>query len=167
MDAFLRDLGQPEYLHVLLNPLPVYGLGVALLGLIAAMCMNNRGGQVVALALVCTCAASAWLVVHYGEAAESGVLGMADDDGQAWLKAHEHRADELVWTYTVLALVSVAAMFLPRKWPKSARPLSLIAIVWGIVALSSGAYISHAGGKIRHKEFRNVPPPVTTEAETS
>jgi len=37
MDAILRDLQQPEYLHVLLNPLPVYGLAIALFGLIAAM----------------------------------------------------------------------------------------------------------------------------------
>jgi hypothetical protein len=167
MDTFLRDLGQPEYVHVLLNPLPVYGLGVALLGLIAATCMNNRGGQVVALALVFACAASVWLVVHYGEAAENGVLAMSDNDGQAWFKAHEHRADELAWIYYALALVSIGATLFPKKWPRSARPLTLVTIVLGMVALSAGAYIAHAGGKIRHKEFRNVPPPVTTEGETS
>ncbi|MEA3092433.1 MAG: hypothetical protein QOJ04_3775, partial [Caballeronia sp.] len=36
METILRDLRQPEYLHVLLNPIPVYGLAIALFGLIAA-----------------------------------------------------------------------------------------------------------------------------------
>jgi hypothetical protein len=30
----IEHLSKPEYVHVLLNPLPVYGLGVGVLGLI-------------------------------------------------------------------------------------------------------------------------------------
>ena len=47
-----QDFSQPEYIHVLINPLPVYGLAIAWLGLIAAIIMRSRGGQVTALALV-------------------------------------------------------------------------------------------------------------------
>jgi hypothetical protein len=35
--AILQDLGQPEYVHVLLNSLPVYGLAVGLIGLLVAI----------------------------------------------------------------------------------------------------------------------------------
>lgn len=159
IDAILRDLQQPEYLHVLLNPLPVYGLAVALFGLIAAMYLGTRGGQVTALVLIFACAASAWPVAHYGEAAESSALAMADDDGQAWLKAHAHRADDLVWVFYVLALVSAAAIFAPKKWPKSTRPLAAATLILAIASLGAGFYIAHAGGKIRHREFRSTPPP--------
>jgi alpha-D-ribose 1-methylphosphonate 5-triphosphate synthase subunit PhnH len=165
IDAILRDLRQPEYLHVLLNPLPVYGLAIALFGLIVALYLGSRGGQVTALVLIFACAASAWPVAHYGEAAESSVLAMADDDGQAWLKAHAHRADELIYVFYVLALVSAAAIFAPKKWPRSARPLAIATLILTIISLGAGFYIAHAGGKIRHREFRNVPPP-TTEAES-
>src|SRR3954466_1723416 len=92
-EAILRELQQPEYLHVLLNPLPVYGLAVATFGLIAALYLGTRGGQVTALVLVFACAASAWPVAHYGEAAEERVQVMADEDGAAWLKVHAERAD--------------------------------------------------------------------------
>lgn len=166
MDAFLRDISQPEYLHVLINPLPVYGLAVALFGLVAAIYLKTRGGQVTALVLIFACAASAWPVAHYGEAAESSVLAMSDDDGQAWLKAHAHRADEWIWIFGGLALASVAAIFLPKRWPKTTRPLLGLTLLLAVAALLAGAYIAHAGGKIRHKEFRNVPPPLPTEAET-
>jgi hypothetical protein len=32
-------------------------------------------------------------------------------------------------------------------------------IVLGAATLGVGGYIAYAGGKIRHREFRNVPPP--------
>ena len=162
IDAILRDLQQPEYLHVLLNPLPVYGLAIALFGLIAAIYLGTRSGQVTALVLIFACAASAWPVAHYGEDAEDSVLAMADDDGQAWLKAHAHRADNLIYIFYALSLVSAAAVFFPKKWPRTARPLVIATLILTAVSLGAGFYIAHAGGKIRHREFLNVTPP--TEA---
>jgi len=159
IDAILRDLRQPEYLHVLLNPLPVYGLAIALFGLVVSIYLGTRGGQVTALVLICVCAASVWPVAHYGEAAESNVLAIADDDGRAWLKAHEHRADKLIYIFYALALVSGAAIFAPKKWPRTARPLLVFTLLLAIASLSAGSYIAHAGGKIRHREFRTTSPP--------
>jgi disulfide bond formation protein DsbB len=161
INGLLRDLQQPEYLHVLLNPLPVYGLAVALFGLIAALYLGSRGGQITALVLIFATAISAWPVAHYGEAAEDRVLAMADEAGQAWLKAHAHRVDELIFVFYVLALVSAAAIFAPKKWPKSARPLAIATLLLALVSLGAGGYIAYAGGKIRHREFRNSPPPKT------
>jgi hypothetical protein len=90
---------------------------------------------------------------------------MADEDGQAWLKAHEHRADELIFIYYTLALVAACAIFVPKKWPKTARPLLFATMVLSIASLGAGSYIAHAGGRIRHREFRSAPPP-KTESES-
>ena len=163
IDTILRDLQRPEYLHVLINPLPVYGLAIALFGLLVAIYLGTRGGQITALVLVFACAISAWPVAHYGEAAEDRVQAMADDDGEAWLKEHARRADKLIYAFYALALVAAVSIFAPAKWPKSARALALTTLVLGIVSLSIGSYIAHAGGKIRHREFRTAPPPKTVE----
>ena len=165
IDAILRDLQQPEYLHVLLNPLPVYGLAIALFGLIAAIYLGTRGGQVTALVVIFACAASAWPVAQYGEAAEDRVQAMVDNDGEAWLKAHARRADELIYVFYALALVSAVAIFAPARWPKTARPLAFATLFLAVISLGAGFYIAHAGGKIRHREFRNVPPPVEAESD--
>jgi len=166
IDSMLRDLRQPEYLHVLINPLPVYGLAIALFGLIVALFLGTRRGQITALILIFACAVSAWPVAHYGEAAEDSVLALADSDGQAWLKAHAHRADDLICLFYALALVSAAAIFVPKKWPGTARPLAIVTLFVAVATLGAGAYIAHAGGKIRHKEFRNAPAAITSEVET-
>lgn len=165
IETILRDLRQPEYLHVLLNPLPIYGLAIALFGLIAATYLRSRGGQLTALVLIFASALSVWPVAYHGDQAYDRVLAMADDDGQAWLKAHEHRADELIYFYYALAFVSAAALFAPKKWPRTARPLVFLTMLLALVSLGAGFYIAHAGGKIRHREFRTGPPP-KTEPET-
>jgi hypothetical protein len=164
IDSILRDLQQPEYLHVLLNPLPVYGLGIALFGLIAALYLGTRGGQITALVLIFACAAAAWPVAHYGEAAEDRVHVMADEDGGAWLNAHAHRADNLIYVFYALALLAATAIFVPKKWPNTARPLAWATMALAFVSLGAGFYIASAGGKIRHREFRSVPPPPVTES---
>jgi hypothetical protein len=160
-EGFLRDLQQPEYLHVLLNPIPLYGLAFALFGLIAATYLRSRGGQLAALVLVFASAIFIWPVVRHGDLAYNPVLSMADEPGQAWLKAHVHRADQFIWLYYTLAGLAAAAIFIPKKWPRTAFPLVCLTIVLAFVSLGAGVYIAHAGGKIRHREFRNTPPPKT------
>src|SRR2546428_9349825 len=120
LETLIRDLRQPEYIHVLINPLPVYGLAIGLVGLIVALFLHSRPAQVTALVLVFITAASAWPVAHYGEEAEDRVLAMADNDGQAWLEAHAHRADNLVYFFYALALFSAAAILFQFNCPNPA-----------------------------------------------
>jgi len=167
MEGFLRGLRQPEYVHTLLNPLPIYGLGIALVGLILALAFKSRPAQIIALILVFLSAAAAWPVRHYGEEAFDQVLTLADDDGRAWLQDHADRAERLIYIFYALAAVSALAILLPRKWPRVAQPLAIMTVALAIAALGAGASIASAGGKIRHREFRYVPPPTKESALSS
>ena len=159
IEALLRDLRQPEYVHTLLNPLPIYGLAIALLALVIALLVRSRSGQVTALVLILVCAASVWPVVAFGERAYDNILTSSDDDGRAWLEAHEERAERLMYVFYALAACAAAAILVPRKWPKAATPLAVATLMLAIASLGAGASIAYAGGKIRHREFRTVPPP--------
>src|SRR5438132_2592261 len=160
IDTLLRDLRQPEYIHVLINPLPIYGLLMGWIGLVIALSLKSRHAQVATLALVLITSASAWPAYEFGEQAYDRVLSMADEDGKGWLDAHQDRAEDLIYFFYALALLSVVAIALPIKWPKSSTPLVIAVILFGAVTLGIGGYIAYAGGKIRHREFRNVPPPL-------
>ena len=159
MDSILHGLRQPEYVHVLLNPVPVYGLLVSWIGLIIAFFLKSRRAQIATLALVFMCALSAWPVYEFGQQAYDRVLSMTDEDGERWLDEHQHRGEDLIWVFYALAVLSAAAIALPIKWPKSSAPLLITVLVLGAVTLGAGGYIAYAGGKIRHREFRNEPPP--------
>jgi hypothetical protein len=159
IETILRDLRQPEYLHVLINPLPVYGLAIGWIGLIVAFFLRSRHAQIATLAIVLISAAVAWPVYEFGEQAEDRVISLADTDGQAWLAEHKDRAEDLIYFFYALALLSAAAIAAPIKWPRSSGPLLIVVILFGAVTLGIGGYIAYAGGKIRHREFRNEPPP--------
>ena len=159
IDPILRGLRQPEYVHVLLNPVPVYGLLISWLGLIIAVFLKSRRAQVATLVLVLISSLSAWPVYEFGQQAYDRVLSMTDEDGERWLDEHQDRAEDLIWVYYALAVLSAAAIAVPIKWPRSSAPLVIAVILLGAGALGTGSYIAYAGGKIRHREFRNAPPP--------
>ena len=165
IDALLRDLRQPEYVHVLINPLPIYGLAMGWIGLIIAAILRSRRAQIATLAIVLIASASAWPVFEFGEDAYDPVLSMENETGQAWLEAHKRRAEELIYYFYALAALSAAAIALPIYRPKFSLPLLIAVLVSGAVVLGMGGYIAYAGGKIRHREFRNVPPPPKPPAE--
>jgi hypothetical protein len=159
IDILLRDFRQPEYIHVLINPMPIYGLAMGWIGLIIALFLKSRRAQIATLALVLISSVSAWPVYELGQQAYDRVLSMADSDGQAWLDEHEERAEDLIYFFYALALLSALAIVVPMKWPRSSIPLMLGVIMLGAVVIGMGTYIAQAGGKIRHREFRNEPPP--------
>ena len=160
MKAFLHALqSQPEYVHVLINPLPIYGLAVGWIGLVIAFFLRSRPAQIATLALVLISAAAAWPVYEFGEEGYDRILSMTDDDGHAWLDEHQSRADQLIYFFYALAGLSALAIALPMKWPRTSTSLVIITILLGVVVLGMSGYIAYAGGKIRHKEFRTEPPP--------
>jgi hypothetical protein len=159
IDTLLRDLRQPEYIHVLINPLPIYGLAMAWIGLIVSLFLGSRRAQVATLAIVLLSAASAWPVYELGQQSYDRVLSMTDPDGQAWLDEHQDRAEDLIYFFYALALLSAVAIVAPMRWPKSSMPLTLGVTLLGAIVIGIGAYIAQAGGKIRHREFRNEAPP--------
>ena len=165
-ESLLRDFRQPEYIHVLLNPLPVYGLLIGLIGLVLALILKSRRAQIATLTLVLIGSASAWPVYEFGEQGYDRVLSMTDEAGEAWLDEHRHRAENLIWVFYALAAVSAFAIAAPIKWPKSSMPLAVAVVLLGAVTLGSGTYIAYAGGRVRHREFRNeTPPPKRSEYE--
>ena len=159
IDAFLRGLRQPEYVHVLLNPLPVYGLLISWIALIAALISKSRKAVVVALILVFITSISAWPVYEFGEQGYDRVLAMTDDDGHAWLDEHQDRAEKLIYLFYVVAGLTIVAIIVPLRWPKWSSPLAITVVLVGAILLGAGSYIAYAGGKVRHREFRNEPPP--------
>lgn len=160
-----EHLGNPEYLHVLLNPLPVYGLVMGVFGLVVAIIQRSTRARFTALAIIFVSAFSAWPVYHYGEAGYDRVLAMSDDPGGRWLDEHKRRGEKLIGVFYVVAGLAAAAMVAQLKFVRAAVPLAIITTLTASATLGVGFYIASAGGRIRHKEFRYESPPLAHERE--
>src|SRR6516162_8861042 len=119
IEGFIRSLRQPEYVHVLLNPLPVYGLLISWIGLVAAVISKSHRALIVTLILVFITSISAWPTFEFGQQGYDRVLSMTDDDGHAWLDEHQERAEKVIYIFYALAALSVAAILVPLRWAKS------------------------------------------------
>ncbi|MBA2585168.1 MAG: hypothetical protein H0U99_01630, partial [Chthoniobacterales bacterium] len=149
-----QHLSDPEYLHVLLNPLPVYGLLMGVLGLIIALISRSRAARLAALAIVFVTAISAWPVYHYGQAGYDRVLSMSDDEGGKWLEEHMRRAEKLIPIFYVVAALAAVTAAAEWKVRRAAVPLAIVTAFLASVNLGVGGYIGYAGGHVRHREFR-------------
>ena len=159
----LEHFSNPEYLHVLLNPLPVYGLAVGVFGLVIALLSRTRAARVVALSIVFVSTFSAWPVYHYGEEAYDRVLSMADNDGRKWLEEHQRRGEQLIYAFYLVAALAAMGFLAEKFAPRAAVPLALATVLLAGASLGVGGYIATAGGRIRHREFRYVAPPEPAE----
>jgi hypothetical protein len=156
MRTFIESLKEADYLHILLNPLPIYGLAMGTLALVIALLLRNRQAQLLSLGLILVSAAAAWPAYLSGEKAYNKVYLLADADGQEWLDTHMKRVDQAIYLFYALAAVALGAALVPIRIPKTALPLAILTLVLAMAVLGAGGWIAHAGGKVRHSEFRPV-----------
>ena len=156
---FLQALRQPEYVHVLLHPLPIYGLAAGIFSLVLALVGRSRSGQAIALVLILLTAASAWAVAHFGQEAFDRVYAMSNGETQKWLNWHAYLAERIVWVHYAAAALAAAALIGLLKFPRLHRPALVLTMVTALTALGLGGFLAFVGGKIRHNEFRHGPPP--------
>src|SRR5207245_3294385 len=152
--SMIEHLGKPEYVHVLLNPLPVYGLAVATLALIIALFSRTRVARVTALALVMVSSASAWPVYYFGEAGYDRVKAMVDEDGDKWLDEHTRRGEQLIYIFYVLAALSAVAITAEFAAPKVAVPVGIATLILALPSRGIGRNLAYAGVRSRPDEFR-------------
>jgi len=160
-------LSKPEYQHVLLNHLPITGLAAALIALLGSWILGQRRATIFCIFLVALFAASAWPVFATGEAAHDRVESLVYNEGGAWLDYHHHLAETWVWVFYLTAAVALAGGLLAifrKEWTKWA---ALLTTLCALASLAAGVYIAEAGGKIRHEEFRDGPPPAVAEHDHS
>jgi hypothetical protein len=159
MNILWQHLSDPEYVHVLINPLPVYGLSIAVLALVLALFLRTQRLTIAALVLVFVCSMSAWPTYNYGEAAYDRIKAMSDPAGEQWLDEHMARGMKMIWMFYVLAGVAAIGVVGIVKWPRITFAVTVGTLAWSAATLGAGGYIAYAGGHVRHKEFRFEPPP--------
>jgi hypothetical protein len=152
-------LKKPEYIHVLLNHLPIYGTILAALALAISLMLRSRAAQITALVLALIAGGAAYPVFVSGQRAYKTIRGLSDDDGAEWLDEHMDRAEKTIDAFYVLALLAAAGLLVPIKWPKAAFWLAAATLVAAIVCSVVAAYIAVPGGRVRHPEFRPAETP--------
>jgi hypothetical protein len=152
-------LKKPEYIHVVLNHLPIYGVLLAAVALAISLVLRSRAAQITALILTLIAGASAYPVFVTGQRAYKTIRGQSDDAGADWLDEHMDRAEKTIGAFYFLAFLALAGLLVPVKWPRAGIPLTAATLVVAVICAGIAIYIAQAGGQVRHPEFRTSQTP--------
>jgi hypothetical protein len=158
-------LKKPEYIHVVLNHLVIYGTLLGAVALAISLILRSRAAQITALIITLMAAASAYPVLVSGQRAYKAIRAMADDDGAEALDEHMDRAEKTITVFYVLVGLALAGLLVPIKWPRTGPPLTAAALVLALSCFGLSLYIAQEGGRVRHPEFRPSESP-TPSSET-
>ena len=139
------------HLHLILNHIPVIGIGFGILLLIYGFVRNNDEIKKVSLGVFVLAALMTIPVYLTGEPAEEIVENLAGVS-EAFIDPHED------WAYYSLILMEITGVlallnliFFGRSFGKK---FLLVTSLSSVVAAGSILYTANLGGKIRHTEIR-------------
>ena len=185
----------PEYIHILINPLPTYGVAIGIGVLVVGLLSRSITMRNVGLVIILLSTGVVWAVVHYGQHAYNHLFPDLDSESKKWADLHMDRAESFIWDFYLTAVLSIIALVVPKSRiapppaPSQPQPTDLekptpppttpktpmrtlspigtifavIVLISAIISLAFGSWISKAGGRIHHTEFRDGPAPVHAE----
>lgn len=157
--AVLRmHLTQPEYLHVLIHPFPILGMALAAPLLLFALAVRSRGAKEAGLVLIMLASLGALATVKLGQKAYDRVYNGIELESQQWADVHMERAENAQWAFYLTGLLAALALAASRRKPAWDKPATLGALSGALLCSALGGWIAHAGGQVRHSEFRLGPP---------
>ena len=141
-------------IHLALNHLPVVGIPLMVLLLIAGW--RRRSNEVTRLALwsLFLVAGAAIAIKFSGDfAAEQSPQRLASE--KAFVTTHEEAGDQATTGVFLLGVASALALFLARRGRPIQRWTLIIVLLLGLAASLFFARSAHTGGQIAHPELRS------------
>lgn len=112
-----QSIRDPEYLHLLLEPLPLYGLGLGLAFLVVAFMFREMQSRMLALGIICASCISVWPYVELRDKATPRILATRSPDFAPLIVEQTQRRKDWAWPYYLMAALSFTALCM-TKHPK-------------------------------------------------
>ena len=149
----------PEYLHIILNHLPLIGFLAAVIPLLIGVVLKKVDLVRTGLLLVLLFGAPSYFIMETGEEAEDRLAHgetsvVIDELSHDFLHEHEERAETTIIAIYITLGLAVLCLVATFKMKKAGLPLAWITVLSLVVSLGLTAWTAKAGGQIRHPEFR-------------
>jgi len=144
----------PAHLHLLLNHLPVLGVGFGLPLLAWAALRRHDAFARLALVVFILSALAAIPTYLSGEPAEEVVEPVAGTI-EPWVEPHEEAALVSLVLIETLGLLALGGLWFARRQPAVSRPVLVASLVLALATAGSLAWTANLGGLIRHSEIRS------------
>jgi hypothetical protein len=152
------------HLHLIVNHLPIVGVLIGILVLLAALWLGKSEVKLTALGILIGSAAASALAFYTGESAEDLVENIPGIS-ETLIHTHEEYAETFLIVTLILGVVAALAFLAELKNWGIKSYLVLITLVLAISAGVLATYVGSSGGEIRHSEIRTTPKLIDVEAD--
>lgn len=112
LTSLWQTLRNPAYSHLLLEQLPLFGVGIGLLFLFVAMLGGESKSRLLALVIICASCASVWFYLDLRGQAIPRIVGTKDASYAPLIRAQAERRAAFAWAYYAeAALAGLALIF--------------------------------------------------------
>ena len=145
------------HIHLMLNHLPVIGLALGLIVLIAGLLRKNSTVLVVALSIIALSGMSSYPTMYSGGASEHYLEEHENEYNvdHELIHDHEEAAELAFWPTLATGVFSLVCLFGIFKGFSWTNKLALVILVLGIISVGLLYQTSNSGGKIRHPELNS------------
>ena len=151
-----QSIRDPEYLHLLLEPLSLYGLGIGLVVLVIAFVFGEKRSRLLALALICLSCGSVWPYTDLREKATPRIIATRPIEYAAVIREQTRRRNDWNWPYyamTVLSLITLCLAHQPRG-----RPLLAAVVICGVLLFWISIWLHKKECEVYHRNIIRLTP---------
>lgn len=152
------------HLHLMVNHFPIIGTILGLGILVVGLLLKNNSVKNTAFFLFIVAAIFAAVSMATGEGAEELVEDMPSI-GHQIIHEHEEMAEKLAIVLYVLALISLAGLYLSYKKSTKLVIVTYSAVIVAVIAVFLAQQTGTTGGEIRHTEIRKIAIPSDVQME--
>ncbi|MCX6856670.1 MAG: hypothetical protein NTV80_17400 [Verrucomicrobia bacterium] len=129
-----QTVRDPEYAHLLMESLPLYGLAFGVTLLVVAFVVNERKCRLLALGLIFISCASVWPYLDFRLKATPRILATRAVEYGPIIKEQTQLRQDTAWAFYLMAVVTLIAMGMTRsrhsRWGILAVLVGSVALFW-------------------------------------
>lgn len=143
------------HFHLVVNHLPIVGLLIGTLILIAGLLLKQRDVKLTALGVFVFTAITSVVAFYTGEGAEEVVENIAGIS-ETLIHTHEEYAESFLSLTLITGGLALLTFLVEFKKARLSKYLFAILLLVSISDLVLAKYVGTSGGEIRHSEIRSA-----------
>ncbi|MCB1236354.1 MAG: hypothetical protein KDM91_14905 [Verrucomicrobiae bacterium] len=166
LDHFEKLLGafkDPEYLFLVLEPVLFYGIGIGVIGLIAAWFLKNERLQLASLIVIAVSALAIFPYLGARESAQKRIVKVYEIESPTRAKAFSTNTADRIdhkWIYLALAGVAGAAILVGPRRNRLGLGLAIGAVVLGLHGVNYSLWMHYQDSLAFHPNLKTNDAPV-------
>jgi len=146
--ASLRDA---EYLHLMLENLPLYGVLCGVLTLLVAHFAGEKKSRLLGLLLITACCASVWPYQDLRAKAEPRIVATRDPALKPLIDQQTERRASFNWAF--YAMAAVAGVTLALQVAGKGKPLILLTLAGAVAIICLSAWLHKKECEVYHRNI--------------